>query len=704
MDKDKLFGSGNDEDQGDTLYGDDQSVAGSGNASEGMDSSGQKAKLVVKKEDEVILEYVIEQCPVRVGRKGDNDIVLEEKNVSRKHAQIIMKEGQYCVSDVGSTGGIKLNGERVTEKEIHTGDVIAIGNYTLHFDSGNPEDERTVFETEEATVLEEGTVIDEDRTKFYEEPEAKLVVVKSGVLSEDIILKEEEVVIGRDEDAGLSIKDDRLSRKHCKISLDGDHFVISDLGSSNGTFVNGVKITQKTLENNDRIQIGSNVLQFKVEKVTVPQKKGGIKVLTKMFFSILLLAAVVFAVYKIIPLLRSGKTQKVIMQRAWEYPTSGIIAASLSLGDLNGDGYIDIVAADMSGTIYALDGRQGGLVWNSPFQSGGGNIHAFPLLVDINEQDGVLDVVVGTSTKGVLTIDGGTMRPIWIGQIGSAVSSPLAAGDINSDGTSDVFAGTENGLLFCLDGRLGGPVWKVDTGAPVQSGPAVLDLNEDGVSDVVTGSTNARIYGLDGKTGRSIWVHTETDPPSAIASADFNDDGLADLVFATSSRLVVLEGRKGSVIWSWSIPESARPTESDPFLPYAPAVSDLNNDKYLDVILSTSGGHVYAVDGASKGTAYIWDYGLTPLRKTGPALCDLNGDGTSDVVVGDTEGNIIVMDGITGYQLNILNVGGAITSMPVIGDFTSDGTVDIAVGAEKKIVAIQTETQVRPNQILWNSR
>lgn len=702
MDNDEILNSENQEDQDQTAYGYGQSGEGPQEEPEETGSVTSQAKVVVKKEDEVILEFGIENCPVRIGRKSDNDIVLEEKNVSRKHAEIIMKENQYFIADLQSTGGIQVNGERITEKDIHTGDVITIGNYTLHFDSGIPEDERTVFEMDEETVLEEGTVIDEDRTRFYEEPEAKLVIVKSNALEEDIVLKDEEIVIGRDEEADLTVDDDRLSRKHCKISQDGGQFVISDLGSSNGTFVNGVKVTEKTLENNDKIQIGSNVLQFQVERVVVPQKKGSMKVLAKIAAAIGLLAILAFVFYFFIP--GSGEAQKVILQKAWEYPTRGVVAAAPSLGDLNGDGYINVVAVDMAGTIYALDGRQGGLVWNSVFQSGGGPIQVSPLLADINEQDGELDVAVGTSTKGVLTIDGGTMRTIWIGQVGSAVTAPLAAADINKDGTNDLFSGTAEGLLFCLDGRQGGPIWRLNTGAAIESGPVVVDLNGDGVADVVSGSTNNKITCLDGKTGRSIWVHTEAEQPSTLASADFNDDGLADLVFATPSKLVILEGQKGSVLWNWSVPESARPTESDPFVQGTPAVSDLNRDKVPDVVLSTSGGHVYAVDGASKGTAYIWDYGLTPDRKTGPALSDLNGDGTVDVVVGDTDGNVIVIDGTTGYQLNILNVGDGSVTGPAIGDFTADGTIDIVVGVQNKIVAIQTETQIKLNQIVWNSR
>jgi len=663
-----------------------------------------KPTIVVKKGEETILEYVVDDLPVLIGRKGDNHIVLEEKNISRKHAQILMKEDQYVIVDSGSAGGTKLNGEKITEKDIHTGDKIEIGDYTLHFDSGLPDDERTVFEVEEETVLEEGTVVDEDRTMFYEEPEAKLVVVKSDSLEGEIVLEEGDTVFGRDEEADITIADKRLSRKHCKIAREGNEFVISDLGSSNGTFVNGQKITEKTLASGDRIQAGSNVFEFRVVTAAVPGKRPRIGVLVKGALAVAALAVLAFVVYRFILTPGAGRPQKVIMQVMWEQGTTAAVSASPSLGDLNGDGFINLVAADRAGVVYALDGRQGGLIWNSEFRSGGGAILSSPLLVDINERDGDLDVIVGTTAMGILAIDGGTMRQIWTGRIGSAASSSPAAADINGDGIEDVFIGTVQGMVYCLDGRQGGAVWSYNTGARVESAPALADLNGDGISDVIIGSNNYRLYSLDGRNGRSIWTYSETEQLSTVACGDFNGDKILDVALVTPTRLVVLEGQSGAVLWTWAAPTGARPTHADPFLPVPPALADLNDDGTLDVVISTPGGHVYAVDGGSKGSKYLWDYGLTRTRKSQPALCDLNGDRTMDVIVGDRQGNLIVIDGKMGHQLNQLKVGGQIDSCPVIGDFTSDGIVDIAVGTQnRKIIAVQTETRIKKNRIVWGS-
>lgn len=661
-------------------------------------------KVIIKKDGEFVREHVMMTFPVIIGRKTESDILFEEKNVSRRHAQIDKKDELYIIEDLGSAGGTKVNGEKMTEKDIHTGDIIEIGDYQLHFDSGLADDEKTVFEEDEATVLEDGTVVDEDRTMFYEEPEAKLVVSKSPSLEGEIILEDDETIFGRDEDADMAIDDKRLSRKHCKIFRQGNDFVIQDLGSSNGTFVNGTKITEKTLANGDSIQIGSTAMTFRMQVGAAPKSKPRLGTFIKGVLGLGALIILVLIGRSILNAPKSGDPHRVIMQALWEQSTKAAVGAALSVGDLNGDGYINLVAADKGGLVYGLDGRQGGMVWNAEYSTSGGAITAAPLLVDINEADNKLDVIIGTTTRGVHAIDGETKRLIWNGRVGSGVPSAMAASDVNADGTHDVFVGTISGTVVCLDGRQGGAVWTYDAGAPVKSAPVLSDLNDDKVVDVIIGTSGNKVHALDGKNGNAIWVHGGAEEFATVAVADFNKDKVIDVVAVSPSRVTILEGQKGAVLWTWMIPASGRPTQADPFLTGSPAICDLTGDKSPDIVLSTSGGHVYALAGEDKGAKYIWDYALTPARKSPPALCDMNNDGTPDVIVGDTQGNIIVINGESGHQLSKLNVGGRIEASPVIGDFSSTGVISIVVGSgARKVVAVQTETKIKKNRIAWGS-
>ncbi len=70
------------------------------------------------------------------------------------------------------------------------------------------------------------------------------------------------VLIGRTSDANIQLTDTSVSRRHAEIRPDGAHYVLVDLGSTNGTRVNGAAISQQQLRNGDHILVGDYALRF----------------------------------------------------------------------------------------------------------------------------------------------------------------------------------------------------------------------------------------------------------------------------------------------------------------------------------------------------------------------------------------------------------------------------------------------------------
>lgn len=74
-----------------------------------------------------------------------------------------------------------------------------------------------------------------------------------------------QVIIGREEEVDIILQDPEASRKHARLSWQGGQFVLEDMGSTNGTFVNGIQITApRILNSGDSIGIGQTALVFQM--------------------------------------------------------------------------------------------------------------------------------------------------------------------------------------------------------------------------------------------------------------------------------------------------------------------------------------------------------------------------------------------------------------------------------------------------------
>ena len=76
------------------------------------------------------------------------------------------------------------------------------------------------------------------------------------------IAAEKQILIGRSSDLDMVLVEDMVSRKHARIAMQGDQIWIEDLGSTNGTFVNGEKIKRTRLKEGDRVLIGTSILKL----------------------------------------------------------------------------------------------------------------------------------------------------------------------------------------------------------------------------------------------------------------------------------------------------------------------------------------------------------------------------------------------------------------------------------------------------------
>ena len=91
---------------------------------------------------------------------------------------------------------------------------------------------------------------------------ACLVVIYGSELGKRIPLGSGEIECGRSMQTGIPLDDDAVSRRHARFAWTGSSFIVADLGSTNGTFVNDASIRERTLADGDQIKIGHTIFKF----------------------------------------------------------------------------------------------------------------------------------------------------------------------------------------------------------------------------------------------------------------------------------------------------------------------------------------------------------------------------------------------------------------------------------------------------------
>jgi pSer/pThr/pTyr-binding forkhead associated (FHA) protein/S1-C subfamily serine protease len=177
-----------------------------------------------------------------IGRRKA-DVVLDDSQVSRRHAVVRPVEGGVEIEDLGSANGTCVNGEAIkTAQRLRNGDVVQIGRVRMTADV--PATHR-------------------DITVLASEPDGPSVVITRGPLAGWCYPVGTELMIGR-QDADLLLDDPQVSRRHAVVRAIDDELEIEDLASANGTFVNGARLTgRQMVRAGDEIAIGPVVLEVR---------------------------------------------------------------------------------------------------------------------------------------------------------------------------------------------------------------------------------------------------------------------------------------------------------------------------------------------------------------------------------------------------------------------------------------------------------
>jgi ABC-type multidrug transport system ATPase subunit len=208
--------------------------------------------LVIQDEGQV-REVPLGNQPLVLGRAPANDIVLTSRFVSAKHARIEPDGAAHRIVDIGSTNGILSEGKRLaanTPLKLADGDVLRIGDPAT------------------------GNFV----TLTYRNPVVARAA-QAGTVARSYPLdpNDPQITIGR-EGSEIVLENPQVSRQHAVIDRVGGRHVLRDVGSTNGTFVNGQRITEHTLTPGDVIQIGAFKLVYDGDSLDEYDQRGALRI------------------------------------------------------------------------------------------------------------------------------------------------------------------------------------------------------------------------------------------------------------------------------------------------------------------------------------------------------------------------------------------------------------------------------------------
>ncbi len=177
-----------------------------------------------------------------IGRTPDNTVQLVDAMSSRRHAELRFDGHTYALTDLGSSNGTFVNGTRVSTHALRLGDVISVGGEAFRFEVVQP--------------------VAAPQPTASEMP-AELLGLRGPLAGRRIVLVRGSAAFGRTPENDVVVENHMASRKHAEIVRAMEGFVVRDLGSSNGTRLNGMPLTApQLLRSGDVIEIGDESFRF----------------------------------------------------------------------------------------------------------------------------------------------------------------------------------------------------------------------------------------------------------------------------------------------------------------------------------------------------------------------------------------------------------------------------------------------------------
>lgn len=299
-------------------------------------------------------------------------------------------------------------------------------------------------------------------------------------------------------------------------------------------------------------------------------------------------------------------------------------------GDLNNDGYLEIVAGTDDGGVHVFD-PLGNEIWSYICDDSIWTVY----IGDI-DLDGTLEVVAG-SGGGLLSVFSNTGEIKWQAHMDDRIESVYINEEKDAEYAEMVIGLRGNqGKIQVYDHHFMPSLEPISTPHGVRI-VGTYDLNRDGTAEIIAGGDDDNVYTYR-RDGSLLWSYRTGDRARGLVIRDIDADGLMEIVVGSEDRNVHVLDNAGHLKWRYYTPHRVLSVNT----------LDLDQDGEIEVFLGIDDGYVLFL---SKTGDLLWKYKVGD-RVCGVQAADCNEDGKVEIIVGSEDRMLYLLQVLSQQEIS----------------------------------------------------
>ena len=228
------------------------------------------AKILLKYKEAAVKEFALSKDATTIGRKPDNDIVIDNQAVSGHHAVIKQEGNSLILEDLGSLNGTYLNSQKISKAELFNSDVVVIGVHTLEVTS---EKNRTAdaknFTVRGRSMDETMVIAPDDQKKIIAAADKTIpdalggfIVLEGSTDQKEYELKERVSAIGKEDGSAIKLKGFFAPKLVALVNRRKEGYFITPSGGKELKVNSKIVERRCDLQDGDIVEVAGLKLQF----------------------------------------------------------------------------------------------------------------------------------------------------------------------------------------------------------------------------------------------------------------------------------------------------------------------------------------------------------------------------------------------------------------------------------------------------------